>query len=160
MKHLIGKTIKGFKLEGKPFKPNYAREMDAVIGKMGVITTVGKTYVRAEFEVCDGKVGYSYPLSEALNHIVEQHQQRGDGVLVWDKSENHPLPRIFLAYIGAKLPVQVVCPIDVEEFKNGNHFDTDRFKFYKPLPQKTKLTLLQKIADKFGIDVNELEVER
>jgi hypothetical protein len=103
---------------------------------------------------------YAYPLPEALKHIVDELPQRGDRILVWNKSEKHPLPRIFLAYIeGAKLPVQVVCPIDVEEFKDGSPFATDKFKYYKTIPQKTKLTL-QQIADKFGIDVNELEVER
>lgn len=157
MKHLIGKTIKGFKFNSKNIA--YDKQMDNYIEKIGVISGVGKNYVRAEFEVHNDYVSYSYPLPQALKHIVEEHPQRGDEVLVWDIDENKAVPRIFLAYIErAMYPLQVVNGGCEKDYKNGNHFDTDRFKFYKPIPQKTKLTY-QQIADKFGVDVNDLEVE-
>jgi hypothetical protein len=157
MKELIGKKIKGFKFKSKSASlPIYNKEMDNYIGKIGVIYSVGNSFIDVQFD----NRPWSYPLPEALNHIVEEHPQRGDEVLVWDIDESKVEPRIFLTYIErAMYPVQVVHGGCEKDYKNGNHFDTDRFKFYKLPPQKTKLTL-QQIADKFGIDVNDLEVER
>ena len=94
------------------------------------------------------------------NLIGKEHTKRGDEVLVWDGDESIAVKRIFLAYIdGANYPTLVVHDTDEENFKNGKNFATVKYKNYKTIPQKTKLTL-QQIADKFGIDVNDLEVER
>jgi hypothetical protein len=158
MKELIGKKIKGFKFDKIDILPYNKNAMDNYIGKVGVITKVHDKDVKVEFE----NDYWFYPLPEALNHIVEEHPQRGDEVLVWDGDgdESIPLKRIFLAYIeGAEYPIQVVLNGYEENFKNGETFATSKYTHYKTTPQKTKLTL-QQIADKFGIDVNELEVQR
>jgi hypothetical protein len=149
MKELIGKKIKGFK-----FADTKSTEiMDICIGKIGLITNVRSHSVQVEF----GFWTVSYPLPEALSYILPQ---RGDEVLVWDKYESTAVKRIFLAYIeGAEYPIQVVLNGYEENFKNGETFATSKYRNYKTIPQKTKLTL-QQIADKFGIDVNDLEVER
>lgn len=154
MKELIGKNIKGFIFEPKK-STIFLSEMNDFIGKIGIIIEADDEDVKVSFDGCI----WFYPLPEALNHIVEEHPQRGDEVLVWDEDEIYAVKRIFLAYIeGANYPVQVVYEVDVENFKNGKTFSMSSFKHYKPLPQKTKLTL-QQIADKFGVDVNDLEVE-
>jgi hypothetical protein len=156
MKELIGKKIKGFKFEDTDCLPYNNKVMDNYIGKIGVITKVHGKDVKVEFE----NDYWSYPLPEALNHIVEEHPQRGDEVLVWDGDETDAVKRIFLTYIeGTKYPVITVINGDEELYKNGDMFGIYFYKHYKLPPQKTKLTL-QQIADKFGIDVNDLEVER
>jgi hypothetical protein len=94
------------------------------------------------------------------NLIGKEHPKRGDEVLVWDVNESKAEKSIFLAYIdGANYPVQVVANGNDKPFKNGETFATFKYTHYKTIPQKTKLTL-QQIADKFKIDVNDLEVER
>ena len=157
MKELIGKKIKGFKFKSKSASlPIYNKEMDNYIGKIGVIYSVGKGFIDVQFD----NRPWSYPLPEALNHIVEEHPQRGDEVLVWDGDETDAVKRIFLTYIeGTKYPVITVINGDEELYKNGDMFGIYFYKHYKLPPQKTKLTL-QQIADKFKIDVNDLEVER
>ena len=156
MKELIGKKIKGFKFSGTDCLRYNSGKMDNYIGKIGVITKVHDKDVKVDFE---NNNYWHYPLPEALNHIVEEHPQRGDEVLVWDGDESKAEKRIFLAYIeGGSNPVQVVYYGDKEKFKSGKTFYISRYTHYKPIPQKTKLTL-QQIADKFEIDVNDLEVE-
>ena len=130
--------------------------MDNYIGKVGIITIYHKDYVIVDF---NDSFPCAYPLPEALKHIVEEHPQRGDEVLVWDDNESNAQKRIFLTYIeGAMHPVQVVANGYDKPFKNGKKFSITRFDKYKTIPQKTKLTY-QQIADKFGVDVNDLEVE-
>jgi hypothetical protein len=156
MKELIGKKIKGFKFSGTDCLRYNSGKMDNYIGKIGVITKVHDKDVKVDFE---NNNYWHYPLPEALNHIVEEHPQRGDEVLVWDRYESTAVKRIFLAYIeGAEYPIHVVLNGYEENFKNGETFATSKYRNYKTIPQKTKLTL-QQIADKFGIDVNDLEVE-
>ena len=156
MKELTGKKIKGFEFKSKSASlPIYNKEMDNYIGKIGVIYSVGNGFIDVQFD----NRPWSYPLPEALNHIVEEHPQRGDEVLVWDRYESTAVKRIFLAYIdGANYPIYVVHNDYEENFKNGETFATSKYTHYKTTLQKTKLTL-QQIADKFGIDVNDLEVE-
>jgi hypothetical protein len=160
MKQLIGKKIKGFKFEDGTNDISYIigdAGMDKYIGQIGVIT---KFYNDSNVLVKFSDTELIYPLPEALNHIVEELPQRGDEVLVWDGDESIAVKRIFLAYIeGANYPTFVVHDTDEENFKNGKPFATVKYKNYKTIPQKTKLTL-QQIADKFGIDVNDLEVQR
>jgi hypothetical protein len=157
MKELIGKKIKGFKFDDTDWLPYNNKEMDNYIGKIGVITKVHGKDVRIKFE--DDNY-YFYPLPEALNHIVEEHPQRGDEVLVWDGDENNAVKRIFVSYIeGSYSPVYCVSNGFEKDFKTEKLFHTTNYKNYKTIPQKTKLTL-QQIADKFKIDVNDLEVER
>ena len=94
------------------------------------------------------------------NLIGKEHPKRGNEVLVWDDNQRNAVKRIFLAYIkGTKYPVITVINGDEELYKNGDMFGIYFYKHYKLPPQKTKLTL-QQIADKFKIDVNDLEVER
>ena len=157
MKELIGKKIKGFSFKSKSASlPIYNKEMDNYIGKIGVIYSVGKGFIDVQFD----NRPWSYPLPEALNHIVEEHPQRGDEVLVWDGDENNAVKRIFVSYIeGSYSPVYCVSNGFEKDFKTEKLFHTTNYKNYKTIPQKTKLTL-QQIADKFGIDVNDLEVER
>jgi hypothetical protein len=91
---------------------------------------------------------------------IEEHPKRGNEVLVWDDNQRNAVKRIFLAYIeGIKYPVITVSNGDEELYKNGDMFGTYPYKHYKLPTQKTKFTM-QQIADKFGIDVNDLEVER
>jgi hypothetical protein len=156
MKELTGKKIKGFEFKSKSASlPIYNKEMDNYIGKIGVIYSVCNGFIDVQFD----NRPWSYPLPEALNHIVEEHPQRGDEVLVWDRYESKAVKRIFLAYIeGAEYPIQVVLNGYEKLFKNEKPFATTKYQNYKTIPQKTKLTM-QQIADKFGIDVNYLEIE-
>ena len=145
MKELIGKKIKGFKFESTPVM-DYIKLMDNQIDEVGVITEIYKdNYVKVHF-VNDY---WLYPIYEALNHIVEEHPQRGDEVLVWDRYESNAVKRIFLAYIeGAEYPIQVVLNGYEENFKNGETFATSKYRNYKTIPQKTKAAELIQIFGK------------
>jgi hypothetical protein len=142
MKELIGKKIKGFKFESQTFN----KKMNKYIGKIGTI--IEKFNGSVDVQFANGMV-WSYPLPEALNYIVEEHPQRGDEVLVWDRYESNAVKRIFLAYIeGAEYPIQVVLNGYEENFKNGETFATSKYRNYKTIPQKTKAAELIQIFGK------------
>lgn len=86
--------------------------------------------------------------------------KRGDRVLV-SGNDGIERERIFLTKIeGSKYPYVVVNKYQEDRFENGESFDTISYQNMKPLstsqPQ-TELTM-EEIAEKFGIDVNNLKI--
>ena len=157
MKNLIGKQIRGFKfIETENCETvGWNNSMETYIGKLGTIIEAYGDYVRVKFE--DGK-NWVYPINLIKDHLVGELPERGDTILVWDDGMD-PDEAIFLAFIpGAALPVICVQPCDEDNFRNEIPFDTLSYQYWKPASGRVKLTL-QDIADKFGIDVNRLEIE-
>ena len=159
MKNLIGKQIRGFKfIETEICVADWDDSMEPYIGKLGTIMEAYDDYVRVRFE--DG-TRWAYPINLINDHLVGELPERGDTIFVWDGDDaSYPDEAIFLAYIpGTILPVICVRPRDEDRFRNGLQFDTISYQYWKPAAKKLKLTL-QDIADKFGVDVSQLEIEK
>lgn len=160
MKNLIDKQIRGFKfIEAENcVTVGWNNSMESYIGKLGTIIEAYDGYVRVKFE--DGK-NWVYPINLIKDHLVGELPERGDTIFVWDGDDaSYPDEAIFLAYIpGTILPVICVRPRDEDRFRNGLQFDTISYQYWKPAAKKLKLTL-QDIADKFGVDVSQLEIEK
>ena len=157
MKNLIDKQIRGFKFSENEIRVvGWDDSMEVYIGKLGTIMEVYDDYVRVKFE--DG-TRWAYPINLIKDHLVGDLPERGDIILTWDDGMD-PDEAIFLAYIpGAVLPVICVRPRHEDRFRNGLPFDTRSYQYWKPASGRVKLTL-QDIADKFGVDVNRLEIEK
>lgn len=153
MKDLIGRKVKGFKFEGID-RMNYNPSMDKNIGKTGEIISYREDI--DFYGVMFGDMSNLYPASEIEKHLVDK-PKRGDKVLVSDNSKEWH-ERFFAGEIeGAICPFQAVSLNFVREFLNNEPFDTFPWKYMKPLPSKTKVTK-QQIADKFDIDLDNLEI--
>lgn len=86
--------------------------------------------------------------------------ERGERVLVRDSDDENWVESIFVTKIdGAKRPYVVVSYFDEDEFMNGDVFNTVKYKQIKKLQAKKEITM-QEIADKFGIDVNDLKIKK
>ena len=157
MENLIDKQIKGFKFIATGMcVAGWDNSMERYIGKLGTIVEAYDDYVRVRFE--DGK-RWAYPINLIKDHLVEGSPERGDTILVWDDGID-PDEAIFLAFIpGAVLPVICVRQRHEDRFRNGLPFDTTSYQYWKPASGRVKLTL-QDIADKFGVDVSQLEIEK
>ena len=87
----------------------------------------------------------------------EWKPKRGDKVLVWE-NEGDEREAIFIAEIeGAKYPVITVAYGYEEDFKDGKTFDIAGWSYMKPY--KKEVTM-QEIAEKFGVDVEQLKIKK
>lgn len=86
--------------------------------------------------------------------------ERGERVLVRDRDNSEWYERIFLTKIdGAIYPYVVVVSNYEDDFINGKKFDITRYTQCKKLATEKELTM-QEIADKFGINVNDLKIKK
>lgn len=154
MEDLIGRKVKGFKFETDLEGVDYNSGMDKHIEEVGVIKRYDKFDETFKVQFKDDY--WYYPVSKAVKHLVFE-PKRGEEVLVsdggifWQKT-------IFLTEIeGAVNPYFTVEPLHEQEFLNGKFFHVVDWKYMKPIPKKIKITKRQ-IADKFDIDLNNLEI--
>lgn len=98
-----------------------------------------------------------YPKAEEEDYWVDP---KGRRMLVWDDNEGRAEERIVIAKLTLKAKQQYIAVNISEEdkFKKGEEYDTLRWKHAKPIPQKTKLSL-STIAEKFGLNPNEIEID-
>lgn len=83
----------------------------------------------------------------------------GVRMLVWDDEEEFALDRIVIAKLpsNASEPYVFIDKDSELDFKNGRKYQIITSKNAKPLPKITELTM-QEIADKFGLNVNEIKI--
>lgn len=153
MNELNGKKVKGFKFEGNE-SVFYNLQMDKHIGEVGVIEDYDEMY--DNFYVQFKTAGWCYPASEIEKHLVDE-PKRGDEAMFsndgkkWEKG-------IFAGEIeGAIKPYFSGHSSYKKEFLDKEPFMVTEWKYMKPLPNKTKVTK-QQIADKFDIDLDNLEI--
>lgn len=151
MENLIGRKVKGFKFENGD-DIGYVSRMDEHIGEVGVIESFDK--INKTFRVQFKDNYWLYPLSEINNHLVEEFE-RGELVETRDDGDEWK-PMIFLTEIeGAKFPYVCVATMDEENFKNNKPFGFNSWKHIRKI--KTKITL-KEISEKFGVDVDKIEI--
>jgi hypothetical protein len=86
--------------------------------------------------------------------------ERGERVLVRDKYGHEWHESTFITKIdGAVYPYVVVASNYEGEFINGEKFDITRYTQCKKLSTQKEITM-QEIADKFGININDLKIKK
>jgi hypothetical protein len=86
--------------------------------------------------------------------------ERGERVLVRDRDDSEWYESIFITKIdGAVYPYIVVASDYKDNFINGKEFVTSEYKQCKKLATEKELTM-QEIADKFGININDLKIKK
>lgn len=134
------------------------------------IEGVNRYYFKAtfgEYWTSGDKPYYSHTPTQSVKDFLKQIEEpwvpkRGDRVLAsWDCVDNVYNERIFVTEIknGIRPYVLVSCG-DEENFKSGLPFDVIQARHIKPIPTpqpQTELTM-DEIAEKFGIDVNNLKI--
>jgi hypothetical protein len=132
-------------------------------GSLGIITEEdGKEFIY--YGVIDGMFS-NYGYQEVLEHNAEIIElpgefKRGERVLVRDRDDSEWYESIFITKIdGAVYPYVVVSSNYEDEFINGKGFYTTQYTQCKKLPTQKEITM-QEIADKFGIDVNNLKIKK
>ena len=91
----------------------------------------------------------------------KQMFKRGDKILVWNIHEENTEERIAITDVdGAIYPVICVAIEDEDNFINGKQFSIVQWKYWKPIPQEQVVELtMDEIAEKFGVDVNQLKIK-
>ena len=89
----------------------------------------------------------------------EWKPKRGDRVLVWD-NEGDERERIFITQIEGDIYPYVAVNFLLEgNFIRGEKFTTVGWKNMKPIPQVKEVTM-QEIAEKFGVEVEQLKIKK
>jgi hypothetical protein len=116
------------------------------------------------YGVIDGLFN-NYRYRDVLYHNAEIIElpvefERGERVLVRDRDNSEWCESIFITKIdGALYPYVVVISNYEDDFMNGKEFYTTQYRQCKKLPTEKELTM-QEIADKFGINVNDLKIKK
>ena len=146
MNNLIGRKIRGFKFEDTNIV--YLSVMNSNIGEVGEITFVSKKDVMVQFE----NDRWYYPIDQIEKHLISEENEipeLGEGVLMEvSDSEDFCLSCeevVIGSYIGLFL---------VDESTHSSYW-----KYARPIKEKVVLTHKQ-IAEKFDIDINQLEIEK
>lgn len=142
MKCLLEKKIRGFNFGASKIK-DYNN-------KVGIIKHQLDNSVVVLFD--DGNY-CDYPLPEALNHIVDDEDnipELGDGVLM-EVSHNEDF---FLSLKRKVIGKKHGLFYGQKEVDSISVFG---YKYARPIKEKTELSM-QEIADKFGVDVNDLKM--
>jgi len=149
MNNLIGRKIKGFKFENSNI--GFSDEMNNFIGSIGKVDCVYSDRVLVEF---DFGSYFQYPLDQIEKHLIPEENEipeLGEGVLMevsdyegFNVSETSSViglyKGLFLSYT-----------------KNDGYIYS--WKYARPIKEKVVLTHKQ-IAEKFNIDINQLEIEK
>ena len=146
MNNLKGRKIRGFKFEDTNIV--YLSVMNSNIGEVGEITFVSKKDVMVQFE----NDRWYYPIDQIEKHLIPEENEipeLGEGVLmeVSDFEDfNLSCERMVIGnYKGLFI---------VGELSNINCWE-----YARPIKEKVVLTHKQ-IAEKFNIDINQLEIEK
>lgn len=85
---------------------------------------------------------------------------KGRRMLVWYDTEDLVEERIVIAKLPPKAGWQYIAVIEGDEYKfeKGEIYSTTFWKHAKPISTKTKLSL-SSIAEKFGLSVDEIEID-
>jgi hypothetical protein len=144
MNNLIGRKCKGFKFKEEE---GFWYKMDEHIGEVGEITKIEDNMAKIQFE----SNWHMYPLGEIEKHLVPEETEipeLGDGILM-EVSDDEDFKILVKENVLAKykgLWISVDDELNIAEYK-----------YARPIKQKTTLTY-QEIADKFNIDINQLEI--
>jgi len=93
------------------------------------------------------------------NRMKEEEFKRGEKVLVRDSDGSKWHESIFITKIdGGIYPYVVVDSNYRFDFVNGKKFDITRYTHCKKL--QSKEITMQDIADKFGININDLKIKK
>ena len=147
MNNLIGRKIKGFKFKGKSGQ-SYEDRMDCHIGEIGEISLVLSDRIRIQFK----DDFWSYPLDQIEKHLIPKENEipeLGEGVLM----EVSDCEDFDVSY------KEVVIGSYKGLFLVGEHTHISYWKYARPTKEKVVLTHKQ-IAEKFDIDINQLEIEK
>lgn len=102
---------------------------------------------------------YLSQLTEVVNkeetNTESQQPKYGDEVLVSDSNRGGFNNRIFIC----NTPNGVLCveDDDRESYKKIGRFYVDRWRYYKLISQKVKISM-QDISDKFKVDIDKIEI--
>lgn len=146
MNNLKGRKIKGF--EFRDDELNYDIAMDKHIGEVGEITRVFSFSARVQFE----NNSWNYPLDQIEKHLIPEENEipeLGEGVLM----EVSDCGDFDVSY------KEVVIGSYKGLFLVGEPTHISYWKYARPIKEKLVLTHKQ-IADKFNIDINQLEIEK
>ena len=144
--NLKGRKIRGFKFKDK--SPEFQDSMSVHIGEIGEINSVLDDRVLIEFE----GVSWYYPLDLIENHLIPEENEipeLGEGVLM----EVSDCEDFEVSY------AEVVIGSYIGLFLVGESTHISYWKYARPIKEKVVLTHKQ-IAEKFDIDINQLEIEK
>ena len=144
--NLKGRKIRGFKFKDK--SPEFQDSMSVHIGEIGEINSVLDDRVLIEFE----GVSWYYPLDLIENHLIPEENEipeLGEGVLM----EVSDCKDFEVSY------KEVVIGSYKGLFLVGERTHITYWKYARPIKEKVVLTHKQ-IAEKFDIDINQLEIEK
>ena len=143
MNNLIGRKCKGFKFEGE-----YYYDMDKHIGEVGEITYIDDLFARIRFK----NDSWNYPLNEIEKHLVPEKikiPEIGEGILM--EVSNHEDFEESCAESVLLIYKNRFVALDEE----GHIY---AWEYARPIQEKVTLTK-QEIADKFGYNINQLEIK-
>lgn len=157
MKNYVGRKIRGFKFKSSKTLSYIPSFMDKHIGEEGIIKSQSGNHVKVRFNSGNW---FSYPISMIEANLLPEDFEllkKGDMILVSVDGKSW-VERIFIAYIEESIsPIVTVIANNENEFKKGGKVPMYFWKYWKPLPEKIKLTK-QEIASKLGISIENLEI--
>tara|TARA_R110001599_G_scaffold42455_5_gene127831 strand:+ start:72 stop:533 length:462 start_codon:yes stop_codon:yes gene_type:complete len=148
MNNLIGRKIKGFKFKGKAGL-SYIDSMEDRIGEVGEITYLYSDSVEVIF---NDNFLWRYPLDQIEKHLIPEENEipeLGEGVLM----EVSDCEDFDVSY------KEVVIGSYKGLFLVGERTHISYWQYARPTKEKVVLTHKQ-IAEKFNIDINQLEIEK
>ena len=145
MNNLIGRKIRGFKFED--INIGYLPIIDSSIGEVGEISLVLDDRVRVDFK----ENSWYYPLDQIEKHLIPEENEipeLGEGVLMEVSDSKNFSKSHKRMVIGKYRGLFAIAHTDY----------IIRYKYARPIKEKVVLTHKQ-IAEKFDIDINQLEIE-
>jgi len=124
----------------------FVRSMKKFTGKTATIFKVGINYYILKID----KENVCWGWTDEMLEPVSEYPKK---MWVWDKNTIDPIVREVVAYApGIEFPY-------LTKDKNESNWKYIGYKYAKDLPQTKELTM-QEIADKFGIDVEQLKIKK
>ena len=144
MKYKVGDKVKIKEPSGGNEEFDFVEEMEGYIDKIAVIEVIYKR-------------GYAINLDNSMwrwtDEMLEPVSEYPKEMWVWDKNTVDPIVREVVAYApGIEFPY-------LTKDKNESNWKYIGYKYAKDLPQPKELTM-QEIADKFGINVEQLKIKK
>ena len=143
--NLKGRKIKGFKFKNS--KIGFRDEMNNFIGEVGEISSILYDRVRVQFK----EDSWFYPLDQIEKHLIPEENEipeLGEGVLMEVSDYKDFYLSCERMVIGKHKSLFIVG-------------DRSRINYWQYARQVRKVVLTHKqIAEKFDIDINQLEIEK